>query len=161
MTLPAINRQTAQNIVAHRARLQGGFAKVEDLVLVSGVGANKLNLIRGEVCVGGAPGLAEGTNCIYREEAAVTGSSRSRNPSLDSGIADWYQDCRVNVNTAGVTQLAGVKGIGGALAQAIVAQRAAKGPYRTIEGLLKVKGVSKQVLEMVRPRLVLRDPGES
>lgn len=51
MTLPGISRQTARNTVDYR-KLIGGFRKVEDLALVSGIGATKLSLIRDELCVG-------------------------------------------------------------------------------------------------------------
>lgn len=50
MTLPGVNRMTARNIVEYR-QVIGRFNKVEDLALVSGIGADKLNLIRPEICV--------------------------------------------------------------------------------------------------------------
>ncbi|KAK2864751.1 hypothetical protein Q7C36_003905 [Tachysurus vachellii] len=50
MTLPGVTRAVARAIVDHRARI-GGFRKVEDVALVSGIGAAKLQLIKPEICV--------------------------------------------------------------------------------------------------------------
>ena len=50
MTLPGVTRAIAQSIVEYR-RVIGRFNKVEDLALVPGIGANKLDLIRPEICV--------------------------------------------------------------------------------------------------------------
>lgn len=50
MTLPGVSRTVARAIVEHRARI-GGFRKVEDVALVSGIGAAKLQLIKPEICV--------------------------------------------------------------------------------------------------------------
>lgn len=50
MTLPGISRGIAQNIVEYRQAI-GRFNKVEDLALVSGVGADRLHIIRPEICV--------------------------------------------------------------------------------------------------------------
>lgn len=50
MTLPGITRNIAQNIVEYRQAIDR-FKKVEDLALVSGIGADKLDLIRPEICV--------------------------------------------------------------------------------------------------------------
>jgi competence ComEA-like helix-hairpin-helix protein len=50
MTLPGITRNIAQNIVEYRQAI-GRFKKVEDLALVSGIGADKLDIIRPEICV--------------------------------------------------------------------------------------------------------------
>lgn len=50
MTLPGVTRAIAQNIIEHR-QVIGRYHKVEDLALVTGVGAEKLNIIRPEVCV--------------------------------------------------------------------------------------------------------------
>lgn len=50
MTLNGVNRSLARNIINHR-ELIGGFRKIEDLALVSGMGASKLNQIRPEICI--------------------------------------------------------------------------------------------------------------
>jgi len=50
MTLPGITRKIAQNIVDHRNLIGGRFQKIDDLALVSGMGAEKLEKIRPEIC---------------------------------------------------------------------------------------------------------------
>lgn len=51
MTLPGITRRIARNIVEYRQAIGGRFNKVEDLALVSGIGADRLDDIRPEICV--------------------------------------------------------------------------------------------------------------
>lgn len=50
MTLTGITRAIAHEIVEHRNKI-GAFKKVEDLALVSGVGAAKLQVIKPEICI--------------------------------------------------------------------------------------------------------------
>uniref|UniRef100_H2YKC7 Endonuclease/exonuclease/phosphatase domain-containing protein n=1 Tax=Ciona savignyi TaxID=51511 RepID=H2YKC7_CIOSA len=50
MTLPTVGRVVAHNIVEYRRKI-GGFRKVEDLVLVNGIGAGKLGKMRKEIHV--------------------------------------------------------------------------------------------------------------
>ncbi|KAE8609296.1 hypothetical protein XENTR_v10011769 [Xenopus tropicalis] len=51
MTLPGVDRNLAQSITAHRRKIRG-FRRVEDLVLVTGVGAERMLELRPEICVG-------------------------------------------------------------------------------------------------------------
>lgn len=51
MTLTGINRNIAKEIIEHRNAI-GTFKKVEDLALVSGVGAAKMQVIKPEICIG-------------------------------------------------------------------------------------------------------------
>jgi len=65
MTLPGVNRALARNIINHRHMI-GGFRKIEDLALVSDMGATKLDMIRAEVCVSKRrPGLRYGMSMAY------------------------------------------------------------------------------------------------
>src|SRR4030043_29073 len=57
----------------------------------------------------------------------------------------------VNLNTASEKELQSTKGIGPVLAKRIIAGR----PYRTVDDLLKVKGISPKKLETIRPYLVV------
>lgn len=51
MTLPGIDRRVAQSIVDHRAAIGGRFQRTDDLALVSGIGAERLEQIRPEICI--------------------------------------------------------------------------------------------------------------
>jgi competence ComEA-like helix-hairpin-helix protein len=53
----------------------------------------------------------------------------------------------VDLNTATGKELQSIKGIGPVLAERIIAGR----PYRTVDDLLKVKGIGPKRLENIRP----------
>lgn len=57
----------------------------------------------------------------------------------------------VNLNTASEKELQSIKGIGPVLAERIIAGR----PYRTVDDLLKVKGIGPKKLETIRPYFVV------
>ena len=154
MTLSGINRQTAQNIVDYR-RVIGGFRKVEDLALVSGVGATRLNHIRMELCVG---------KRILSKNSSTSSSGIDISMPLDNvshGSAAATQTrssiVKVNVNTSNVFQLMKVKLITQVLAENIVIYRDQKGPFENLDDLVKVKGIKPAFLSAIRPHLVLVD----
>ena len=57
----------------------------------------------------------------------------------------------ININTAGVEELTKLPGVGPATAKAIVHQRERHGPYRRVEELLIVRGISRARLRAIRP----------
>jgi competence ComEA-like helix-hairpin-helix protein len=57
----------------------------------------------------------------------------------------------LDLNTASKKELQSIKGIGPVLAERIIAGR----PYRTVDDLLKVKGIGPKRLENVRPYFVV------
>jgi competence ComEA-like helix-hairpin-helix protein len=59
----------------------------------------------------------------------------------------------VNVNDAGVDELAVLPGLGPATAQRIVDHRREHGPFTSLEGLLDVPGVGPATLDAMRPHL--------
>jgi competence ComEA-like helix-hairpin-helix protein len=59
----------------------------------------------------------------------------------------------VNVNGAGVDELAVLPGLGPATAQRIVDHRREHGPFTELEGLLDVPGVGPATLDAMRPHL--------
>lgn len=62
----------------------------------------------------------------------------------------------VNVNTAGASEIAAaINGIGMTKAQAIVAYREQHGPFKSIDDLVKVKGVGAKTVERNRSRISL------
>jgi competence protein ComEA len=63
----------------------------------------------------------------------------------------------LNINTADAPTIvdAHIKGIGKKRAEAIVAYRQAHGPFKSIEDLKKIKGLSGKVIESNRERLTV------
>ena len=57
----------------------------------------------------------------------------------------------LDLNTANEKELQSIKGIGPVLAERIIAGR----PYRTVDDLLKVKGIGPKKLEKIRPYFVI------
>ena len=63
----------------------------------------------------------------------------------------------LNVNTANAEGLQTLPGIGPALAERIVADREARGPFRTPEDLLRVPGIGPKRWERIRPLVQLTE----
>ncbi|KAF4100155.1 endonuclease/exonuclease/phosphatase family domain-containing protein 1 [Onychostoma macrolepis] len=131
MTLPGVNRGVAHNIVEYRECI-GGFKKVEDLALVSGVGATKLEAVKLEICV------------------SSKNSSSNHSPSSLRKEQEHLPCTGVNINTATPPQLMSVRGITEKLAKSIVEFRSAQGPFRSIEDLVKVPSINSSLLDRIR-----------
>lgn len=61
----------------------------------------------------------------------------------------------VNINSADVTALDTLPGIGPAKAQALVEYRQAHGPFKSVDALAGVHGIGPKLLERLRPALTL------
>ena len=64
----------------------------------------------------------------------------------------------INVNTATKEELMMLPGIGEKTASTIVAYRQANGPFKKIDDMREIKGISKKKLGKLRPSLVLTGP---
>jgi competence protein ComEA len=71
------------------------------------------------------------------------------------------QKARLDINRATTQELQTLPGIGEVLAQRVVEYRSAHGPFRTVEGLLKVKGIGPKRMDQLRPLLVAGTPASS
>lgn len=132
MTLPGVNRAVAQNIVEYRECI-GGFKKVEDLALVSGIGATKLEAIKLEICV-----------------SSKNGSSQHSPSSLRKDHHEHLACTGMNINTATPAQLMSIRGITEKIAKSIVDYRTEHGPFRSIEDLVKVNYINSSLLDKIR-----------
>jgi competence protein ComEA len=63
----------------------------------------------------------------------------------------------LNINAAGAEALQALPGIGPALAVRIVADREARGPFRTPEDLRRVPGIGPKRWERIRPLVRLAE----
>jgi len=64
---------------------------------------------------------------------------------------DRFPDGLLDLNTASKEKLMFIKGVGPVLAESIIAGR----PYKTVDDLLKVKGIGSKRLEKIRPYVVV------
>lgn len=62
----------------------------------------------------------------------------------------------IDLNSADLAQLMSIRGIGEALARAIIRYRQEHGPFLSVEDLLKVPGIGPATLEKVRPYVTVR-----
>ena len=61
-------------------------------------------------------------------------------------------DGQVDLNTGTAKELQQLPGIGKGLAKRIVDYRTANGPFKTVEDLIKVKGIGKKTFAKMRDR---------
>ncbi len=61
----------------------------------------------------------------------------------------------IDLNSATVEQLQGLPGIGPGTAKAIVRFREKSGPFRRVEDLLAIRGITKKRLEKLRPYVTI------
>ncbi len=154
MTLPGINRSTARNIVDYRRQI-GGFKKVEDIALVSGVGATKLLEIRDEICTKTKKSSQSSSRSSSRND--LQGQMDRQTSWKGHNRQDSEASFKANINTSNVFQLMRVKGLSQLLGENIVAYRDKKGPYKSLDDLVKVKGINPGLLSAIRPYLLLED----
>ena len=63
----------------------------------------------------------------------------------------------VNINTSSKQELMALPGIGAVMAGRIIECRTEAGPFRTVDDLMNVKGISKRKLEQLKPFITVQD----
>ena len=61
----------------------------------------------------------------------------------------------VDINTANIDVIESVNGIGVVKAQAIVKYREQNGPFKSVDGLVSVKGIGEKTLAKIRSKLTV------
>jgi competence ComEA-like helix-hairpin-helix protein len=82
-----------------------------------------------------------------------SGVAKTRDPSHTKARTGYL--AQVNINRATVAELKTLPGVGEATAQRIVDYRTKNPPFRRIEELLIIRGISRNRLEQLRPRIRL------
>jgi competence protein ComEA len=65
---------------------------------------------------------------------------------------------KININTASVEELSGLKGIGPSHAAKIVAYREKNGPFKMPEDLIQVSGIGQKVFEANQEVIIVEEP---
>ncbi|XP_043728019.1 endonuclease/exonuclease/phosphatase family domain-containing protein 1 [Cervus elaphus] len=144
MTLPGVTRAVARSIVEYREYI-GGFKKVEDLALVSGVGATKLEQVKFEICVSSKGSSAQHSPSSLRRDLMA-----EQQPHHLATAAAVPLTPRVNINTATPAQLMSVRGLTEKMAVSIVDYRREHGPFRSVEDLVRMGGINAAFLDRIR-----------
>jgi competence protein ComEA len=78
--------------------------------------------------------------------------------ALNGGMVGAGEDGRVDINTASVSELTALPGIGPAKAAAIVEERERK-PFASVDDLTRVSGIGERTLEQLREKLSVGGTG--
>jgi competence ComEA-like helix-hairpin-helix protein len=91
-----------------------------------------------------------------------SGKARGKGAARSGGGSGKTGPARpVDLNTAGEKALLTLPGVGPSTARAILAHRAARGPFAAVEDLLQVKGIGPKKLEALRPFVRPLEPGRA
>lgn len=134
--LPKVGPALAAEIVAHR-RASGPFRSLADLDAVPGVGPAVLSAVAPHVTLRPAP--------------SSTARSRAERPARVQSATASGAGRRVDLNRAGAEELAALPGIGPALAERIVEDRAKNGRFRGVDDLARVPGIGPRTADRLRP----------
>jgi competence ComEA-like helix-hairpin-helix protein len=157
--LPRVGLALAKTIVADRER-GGPFGGLAGLDRVTGIGPGLLAAIGPHVRFSGAAGPPGGA-------AGPSGSLAPLSPDLQaSRLTGGPEACLprcpgappsrpLNLNTASVSELDGLPGIGLARAAAILHERQARGPFASVEALSRVPGLGPSTIARLRDLVVV------
>lgn len=115
------------------------------LLIGLGVAGQALRLIASQ------PGAAPGEAALLPVERR--GSPAAHRDSAAAAARPLGPGETINVDRASVQELLRLPRVGPALAKAIVADRAARGPFGSVEGLDRVAGVGPKLLAVLAPHL--------
>jgi DNA uptake protein ComE-like DNA-binding protein len=133
--IPVIGADAARAIVAARP-----FATIDELDRLKGISAERLEQIRAVVTVA--------TSHVPVKVGAPPGAA---SPTASRGDID---NTKVDLNTSDLAALESIPSIGPETARAIVAAR----PFKTIDDLSRIKGVSPERLEQIRSNVKVERP---
>jgi competence protein ComEA len=140
--LPGIGTTLAERIVTHRQN-HGPFRSIDALRQVSGIGPKTLERIRPWVCVEPGEAAAEAPIPQSSRLASTTAPGKSKKEALLTGPA-------IDINLASQAELMRLPRIGPKLSERIIEERA-KGPFKSVEDLRRVKGIGPKTLANLRP----------
>jgi competence ComEA-like helix-hairpin-helix protein len=155
--LPRVGPRLAKIILADRIA-NGPFGGLEGLDRVAGIGPGLLKLLKPHVVFSGAGARwaagQRGSGALRSTQAVPACDEAAVQPThCPSG---QQAPAPLNLNSATLTELDALPGVGPAKAAAILQYREEKGPFTAVEQLAQVPGFGPAALSRLRERLVIR-----
>jgi len=141
--LPRVGKATAQKIIDYRNEF-GGFAKIEDIMHIRGIGPKTFEKMKDNLTVGNIAGLKikkYTSSKKYAGKGGATTSSRRKSVYQYSG--------KVNINTATASRLDALPGIGPTTAKRIIAYRS-ESKFKKPSDIVNVKGIGKRLYDRIK-----------
>lgn len=142
MILFGVTRVVVRSIVEYREYI-GGFKKVEDLVLVSGVGVIKLEQVKFEICVSSKGSFAQYFFSFLRRDLLAE-------QQFYYLVIVVFFISRVNINIVISVQFMSVRGFTEKMVVSIVDYRREYGFFRSVEDLVRMGGINVVFLDRIR-----------
>jgi competence protein ComEA len=143
-TLPGIGPSKAVAIIQHR-EAHGPFKALGDLDAVTGIGPATLTNLNGLVEFGDGA-VAPSTTT---PAAQTSGTSVAASPAPAPKAAATSPAGKININSAALSELEQLPGIGPSKAQAILRDREERGPFTTCADLDRVEGIGPATVTLL------------
>jgi len=160
-TLPGIGPKTSQKIINYRENV-GPFKSIEEIMKVSGIANKKFARMKEYISVGKTKGKkivkevkeeewksSVRTKRKKRVKASVENKSETRKKyrRTYSKKAAALAGTKINLNTADVKELSKLPRVGPKTAQSIVDYRENIAPFKSVEEIMKIKGIGPKYFE--------------
>lgn len=140
--LPGVGPATALHILEYR-QAHGPFKEASELLKIKGIGPKTLARISDQVFIGKPDDLS----LEQIENIKAAGEEKKKSEKTVTLKAGPCGPGRVNINTATLEELQTLPRVGPKIAQRILDDRAANGPFTDATDLIRVKGIGPKTLE--------------
>ena len=135
MRLNGIGRAKAESIIQYR-QTNGKFNNIDEIKNVKGIGNSIFSKISSYIYV---------ENPTYTSTDSPTQSSDSNNSKTN----------KIIINTADINELIKITGVGQVIAQRIIDYRNENGSFKTIDDIIKVKGIGEKTFQKMKEQITI------
>ena len=95
------------------------------------------------------------SSCTKKEESVIVPSEGATNNEISNEVASDTKTSIVNINTASISELKTLAGIGESKAKAIISYREKNGGFKSIDEIKKVSGIGNATYEKFKDNITI------